>query len=70
MYQASYHNIPIYEYTPNQIKVAVTGYGSANKKDVLRMTKQLITLNKDHYIDDEIDAIAVGLTFFASYKMS
>lgn len=57
------------EYTPNQIKVAVTGYGRATKKDVHLMVDKLISMNAgDIKKDDEIDAIATGLTFFASYR--
>lgn len=68
IFQASDKDIPIYEYTPNQIKVAVTGYGRATKKDVYTMTSRLIHIKGKKKKDDEIDAIAVGLTFFASYR--
>lgn len=65
VFQAYDYNIPVYEYTPNQIKVAVTGYGNAHKNDMYAMIKRLVTLKDQKYIDDEIDAIGVGLTFFA-----
>ncbi|MDD3694042.1 MAG: crossover junction endodeoxyribonuclease RuvC [Candidatus Pacebacteria bacterium] len=65
VFQALNNNIPIFEYKPNQIKVAITGYGSAKKEDVFFMVKKLISLEGRKYIDDEIDAIAAGLTFFA-----
>ena len=66
IYEASKNNLSVYEYTPMEIKVAVTGYGKATKNDVLFMTKKLIELPKNcKLIDDEIDAIAVGLTCFA-----
>jgi len=68
IFQAVDAGLSIYEYTPNQIKVAVTGYGKANKNDVYVMVKKLIDLGEGKKIDDEIDAIAIGLTFFASYK--
>tara|TARA_B100001179_G_C18554960_1_gene387819 strand:- start:472 stop:960 length:489 start_codon:yes stop_codon:yes gene_type:complete len=67
-FQASDNGIPIYEYTPNQIKVAVTGYGRASKKDIYTMVSRLVSLSQAIKMDDEIDAIAIGLTFFASYK--
>lgn len=68
IFQAVSNNIPVFEYTPNQIKVAVTGYGNANKKDILFMVNKLINIDNKKRIDDELDAIAIGLTFFASYK--
>lgn len=69
IFQAMKLGLRLYEYTPNQIKVAVTGYGSANKQDIHRLVGMLISLENKKYIDDEIDAIAVGLTFFASYRL-
>lgn len=54
------------EYTPLQIKQAVTGYGKADKNQVHTMIKQLVKLDDRKYIDDEIDAIAVALTHSAS----
>jgi crossover junction endodeoxyribonuclease RuvC len=65
IFQAVERDIPVYEFSPNQIKVAVTGYGNANKKDVYTLTTRLIDLGDGIKIDDEIDAIATGLTFFA-----
>lgn len=67
-FQASDAELGVYEYTPNQIKVAVTGYGNASKNDVYTMTSRLIDIPSTKKYDDEIDAIAVGLTFFATYK--
>lgn len=70
LYVAQLCNLEIYEYTPIEIKVAITGYGKATKDDILFMTKKLIPLlDSKKYGDDEIDAIAVGLTFFARYKI-
>lgn len=58
--------LTVYEYTPLQIKQAVTGYGKADKGQVHTIVKQLIALENKKYIDDEIDAIAVALTHSAS----
>lgn len=67
IFQALESSISVYDFTPNQIKAAVTGHGNAVKKDVHKMIKHLISLDvHKKYIDDEIDAIAIGLTFFAS----
>lgn len=60
--------LSIHEYTPNQIKVAVAGYGKANKKDIFFMVEKLVDLSERKRIDDELDAIAIALTFFASYR--
>ncbi|MFT6361350.1 MAG: crossover junction endodeoxyribonuclease RuvC [Candidatus Paceibacteria bacterium] len=68
IFQAVDAGLPVYEYTPNQIKVAVTGYGKATKREVHIMVNKLIHLDDKKRLDDEIDAIATGLTFFASYK--
>ena len=58
--------LPLYEYTPNQVKLAVTGYGNADKAAVLKMVQQLIVLDAGMKKDDEIDAIAIALTCLAS----
>ncbi len=68
IFQATDLGIPVYEYTPNQIKLAVTGYGKATKSDVYIMVSRLIDIGNIKRIDDEIDAIATGLTFFARYR--
>jgi len=70
IYEASRAGIPIFEYTPLQIKIAVTGYGRAEKREVHTMVKKLISLPAKKRLDDEIDAIAVGLTCFACERFS
>jgi crossover junction endodeoxyribonuclease RuvC len=61
--------LEILEYTPLQIKNAVTGYGKATKEQVHMMVSKLIELPKSIKQDDEIDAIAVALTGFATTKL-
>jgi crossover junction endodeoxyribonuclease RuvC len=68
MFIASNHNLTISEYTPPQIKNAVTGYGKATKEQVYLMVTKLIHISKDTKQDDEIDAIAIGLTDLASAR--
>jgi len=53
--------IPIFEYTPMQIKQAVAGYGLATKQQVMDMTKRLLKMDKPARPDDAADAIAVAL---------
>ncbi|MGI6701549.1 MAG: crossover junction endodeoxyribonuclease RuvC [Christensenellales bacterium] len=51
----------LYEYTPNQIKVAITGYGSADKYQIQNMVKILLKLPAIPKPDDAADALAVAL---------
>lgn len=53
--------IPVYECSPQEVKLAVTGYGAADKKAVAAMIPRLITLPPKKRLDDELDAIAVGI---------
>ncbi len=54
--------IPVASYTPMQVKLAVTGYGSADKGQVGRMIKAILKLKEMPKLDDTTDAIAVALT--------
>ncbi len=65
LYQAHILGLEIYEYTPLQIKVATTGYGKATKTQVMTMVKKLVSGAESIKQDDEMDAIAIGLTHFA-----
>jgi crossover junction endodeoxyribonuclease RuvC len=68
LYEAASHNLKIYEYSPIAIKVAVTGYGKSDKAQVITMIDKLVKITKKIKYDDEYDAIAAGLTFFATYR--
>jgi crossover junction endodeoxyribonuclease RuvC len=61
-------NLPIYEIHPNHVKIAITGHGGAKKADILWMLPKLITFDPEKKLDDELDAIAIGLAFFAQYR--
>jgi crossover junction endodeoxyribonuclease RuvC len=52
---------PVTEFSPAQVKLAVTGYGSADKKAIARMIPHLIALPKKKRLDDELDAIAIAI---------
>lgn len=56
------HQLPIIEYTPAQIKLALTGYGAANKEDVQVAVARELKLNTLPRPDDAADALAVALT--------
>ncbi len=68
LYEASRVGLPITEINPMEIKVAVTGYGKSDKKDIIKMIPMLLKVEKDIKHDDEYDAIACGLAFFATQK--
>ena len=53
--------IPIYEYTPMQVKQAVAGYGLADKHQVMDMVRRLLKLSAIPKPDDAADALAIGL---------
>ncbi|MBI5399561.1 crossover junction endodeoxyribonuclease RuvC [Candidatus Saganbacteria bacterium] len=61
--------IPVAEYTPLQVKMAVTGYGKADKLQVQQMIKSLLALAKIPKPDDAADALAVALCHLHSYRM-
>ena len=60
---AAQAGLPIYEYTPMQVKQAVTGYGKAVKKQVQEMTRILLHLSAIPKPDDTADALAMAITF-------
>lgn len=70
IYSASRNNLSIFEYTPPQIKVAVTGYGKSTKEAVIFMVRKLIEVSNSVISDDELDAIAIGLTVLACEKFT
>jgi len=63
--EAARREIPVYEYTPGQIKSATTGYGKADKKQIISMIHLLLKIGKPIARDDEYDAITVGITHLA-----
>ncbi len=69
IYVAKSNNLEILEFTPLQIKSAVTGYGKATKAQVHSMVHKLITLPTTTKQDDEIDAIAIAITGLASSRI-
>ncbi|MGI5959151.1 MAG: crossover junction endodeoxyribonuclease RuvC [Massiliimalia sp.] len=58
---ASLRNIPCYEYTPLQVKLAVVGYGKAVKKQVMEMTTKILNLKEVPKPDDVADALAIAV---------
>ena len=58
--------LPVVEYSPQQVKLAVTGHGGADKAAVARMIPRLIILPKKKRFDDELDAISIGIAACAA----
>ena len=69
LYEAARAKLPTFEYAPQEIKVAVGGHGRSDKKDVERMVRRLIRIEKKIEHDDEYDAIAAALTCAAREKL-
>lgn len=55
------YGVPIFEYTPLQVKQAVAGYGRAEKRQVMDMTRRLLHLEKLPRPDDAADGLALAL---------
>ena len=61
LYTAQRMHLPVYEYTPMQIKQAVVGYGLADKHQVMDMTRRLLKLKSIPRPDDAADALAIAM---------
>ena len=59
--------VPLYEYTPSQVKLAVTGYGKAEKRQVMDMTRRLLHLKAVPRPDDAADALGLALCHARSF---
>lgn len=55
-------DLPIYEYTPLQVKSSITGYGYAEKKQVQEMVRSMLHLAEIIKPDDAADAVAIAIT--------
>lgn len=67
-YIARKAGLSVTEYTPLQIKMAITGYGKATKNQVTDMIGKLVKLKQETRLDDEYDAIGIALTHLACNK--
>lgn len=64
---AERQGVPIYEYSPSEVKLAVAGYGRAEKRQVMEMTKRLLNLKAVPRPDDAADAVAIALCHARSH---
>lgn len=68
LFVAHTSGLPVFEYNPGRIKIALTGYGRATKEQVTAMATKLLGIDKCGMRDDEYDAIAIGLTHLAEHR--
>ncbi len=69
IYEAIRRQIPVFEYGPMEIKLAITGDGSSDKLRVAKMIHLLIDNPPQKALDDEYDAVAVALTQSARHRL-
>ena len=67
---AAQAGVKVFEYSPQAVKIAVTGSGNAPKEAVARMVERLVKLGVKKRFDDEYDAIALGLAHTATIRHS
>jgi crossover junction endodeoxyribonuclease RuvC len=67
---AAEYKIPVAEYTPLEVKMAVTGYGRADKKQIQQMVKTLLKLSDLPKPDDAADALAIAICHLHSYRLA
>jgi crossover junction endodeoxyribonuclease RuvC len=70
MLAPSIAGIPVYEYTPLQVKQAITGYGRAQKQQMQQMIKLLLSLKEIPKPDDAADALAVAVCHAQSHVLN
>jgi len=70
MLAAAEAKVHLSEYTPLEVKVAITGYGKADKKQIQQMVKTLLKMPETPKPDDAADALAIAITHIHSFKLS
>ena len=63
------YSIPIYEYTPIEVKQVLTGYGRASKKEVESMVRLTLGVENLPKLDDTVDAIAIAICHQRNLKI-
>lgn len=66
---AGLYNLPLIELSPQAIKIAMTGSGNASKEQLQKMVRLTVSLPKESKLDDEIDAIALGVAGLQTIKL-
>ena len=62
------NGIPVFEYTPMEVKQVLTGYGRADKKEVEQMVKISLGVEKLPKLDDTVDSIAIAICHTRSVR--
>ncbi|MBQ9018672.1 crossover junction endodeoxyribonuclease RuvC [Candidatus Saccharibacteria bacterium] len=65
---AARRGLPVYEYTPNEIKMSLTGYGAATKSQMQEMVREHLGLERKPKPDDAADALAAAITCSFLYR--
>ena len=68
IYESVRAGLNVYEYSPQAVKIGVTGYGKADKKQMEIMVRKLVKLSGDKKLDDELDAVALCINHLASKR--
>ncbi len=68
VYELLQNNVPVFEYSPLQVKMALTGFGKAEKAQVAFMTEKILRLKSKKRLDDELDALALAVTHSSSSR--
>ncbi len=67
---AGVERLPVYEYNPRSIKMAMTGFGSADKNQMQKMVKTILHLKDIPQPDDAADALAIAMCHINTKKMN
>jgi crossover junction endodeoxyribonuclease RuvC len=62
--------IPVSSFTPLEVKMALTGYGRADKNQIQRMVQSMVALSKIPTPDDTADALAIAITCAVTKKFA
>ncbi len=65
---AEKHKLPVYEFSPLEIKLAITGWGKADKEEMRLAVQQLFTLKENSYSDHTTDALGAAACFLIKNK--
>ncbi|MBI4080105.1 crossover junction endodeoxyribonuclease RuvC [Candidatus Kaiserbacteria bacterium] len=65
---ATQRHVPVFEYTPSEVKAAVSGFGAADKRAVIKMLHALVKIERQIKHDDEYDAIAIAVTYLSQAR--
>lgn len=69
MLSLAQHEMPVAEYTPMEVKQAITGYGGAEKRQIQMMVQAMLNLEELPRPDDAADALAVAMCHLQSYRL-